>query len=143
MSVELYVMKTWKYERSMCVVLQWTCVLICLLLLVAEIIKYFKTVLFLNSYIATNILILEKPIVVLHWQIVWKTPVEIWCFKFRSITHMPFRCHFSTCVFTHFADANQLSGFSINRTLAENKVIQQVLSIEANKKFENNSDWSI
>ena len=52
---------------------------------------------------------------------------------------MSFRCHFSTCVFAQFADANQLSGFSINRTLAENKVIQQVLSIGADKKFENNS----
>ena len=60
-----------------------TCVLVCLLLLVAEIIKYFKTVLFHNR-IATNVSILEKPIVVLNWQIVWRTPVEIWCFKVQD-----------------------------------------------------------
>ena len=70
-------------------------------LLVAEIIKYFKTVLSLNLF-GTNVSILEKPMVVLHWQIVWKTPVEMLSFKFRSMTHISFTCHFSTCVSAHF-----------------------------------------
>ena len=58
---------------------------------------------------------------------------------FQAQVNDSIRCHFSTCVSANFADKNQLSGFSINGKLVENILIQEVLSIEANKKSENNS----